>query len=215
MPDEPRGVKINGTTIAVVIVASSGSVVRASIWKTSGNAQVDQSVLDAAKRGRYSPKLMDCRPVEGEYLFHPDYAPYGNNSNGLAAGGFVMSLIAVSPTVHLHGPIQVMVEVKNISAKPHAAWMGPRSEYQFRIVQTATGAVVPPNPHSALGHETEVGHLIGIPPNEFMFDLFYLDEMYSFAAPGTYLVQVVKSGAKLDDAIPPPKSNTIEITVLP
>ena len=214
LPDMPRGVQINEPVIVLVTVASSGGVVGASVWKTSGNARVDQAVLDAAKRGRYSPKLVDCQPVGGSYLFRPDSAPYGSTS-GPAVGGFVMSLTAVWPTAHLLGPIPVMVEVKNISGKPHTGWIGSRSEYQFRVVQIANGAVVRPKPHSTLNPKTDVSQSLGIAPNEFVFGVFELDEIYAFAVPGTYSVEVVRSGAKIDDAILPLKSNTIKITVLP
>lgn len=74
-PNLPHGSNVKGSATAFVTIAPNGSVLRASIWKRSGNAQIDQSVLDAAKRGKYSPKLIDCKRVEGTYLFHADFAP--------------------------------------------------------------------------------------------------------------------------------------------
>jgi TonB family protein len=65
----PSGLNPSDRALVLVIVAPNGTVVRASIWKTSGNAQIDQSVLGVARRGKFSPKRADCRPVEGEYLF--------------------------------------------------------------------------------------------------------------------------------------------------
>lgn len=76
-PVLPHGMKFKGSATVLVAIAPSGSVVRGSIWKTSGNAQIDQAVLEAAKRGKYSPQLIGCKPVEGKYLFHAEFAPGG------------------------------------------------------------------------------------------------------------------------------------------
>lgn len=74
-PALPHGVKARGSATVRVTIAPSGSVLRASVWKTSGSPQIDQAVLDAAKGSKYSPQLIDCKAVEGAYLFHADFAP--------------------------------------------------------------------------------------------------------------------------------------------
>jgi TonB family protein len=74
-PHLPVGLTFKGTVIVQVDVAPNGSAIRSRIWKTSGNAQIDQSVLDAAQHSRYSPMLLYCQPVEGEYLFRADFPP--------------------------------------------------------------------------------------------------------------------------------------------
>jgi TonB family protein len=74
-PKVPHGVNLKGTAIMRVTIAPSGHVVRLSIWKSSGNVEIDKAVLDAAQKSKYSPKLVNCEPVEGAYLFRADFSP--------------------------------------------------------------------------------------------------------------------------------------------
>jgi hypothetical protein len=36
---------------------------------------LDQAALRAARQSTYSPKLEDCKPVTGSYLFTADFQP--------------------------------------------------------------------------------------------------------------------------------------------
>ena len=74
-PKLPHGTNLKGTAIISVTIAPSGNVVRTSVWKSSGNVQIDRAVLDAARESKYSPKLVNCEPVEGTYLFRADFSP--------------------------------------------------------------------------------------------------------------------------------------------
>ncbi|HEY1654929.1 MAG TPA: M56 family metallopeptidase [Candidatus Tumulicola sp.] len=74
-PNPPRGIKVKASATAVVTIARDGSVVRASISKSRGNAQIDRAVLDAAQRSKYAPKVVDCQAVQGTYLFFAEFAP--------------------------------------------------------------------------------------------------------------------------------------------
>ena len=74
-PKLPHGANLQGTAIMRVTIAPSGKVVRVSAWKSSGNVQIDKAVLDAARQSKYSPKLVNCEPVEGAYLFRADFQP--------------------------------------------------------------------------------------------------------------------------------------------
>ncbi len=69
--------KAKGSATVLVAIAPSGSVVTGSIWKTSGNVQIDRAVLEAAKRSKYAPPLINCEPVAGTFLFHAEFAPNG------------------------------------------------------------------------------------------------------------------------------------------
>jgi TonB family protein len=71
----PPGLKAGGSVILAVTIAPNGSVTGLSLRKSSGNAQIDRSVLDAARHSKYSPKLVDCKAVAGSYLFRADFAP--------------------------------------------------------------------------------------------------------------------------------------------
>lgn len=58
-----------------VTIAPSGKVAGAKVYKSSGDAAVDNAVLTAAEKSTYSPKLVNCEPVEGTYLFRADMTP--------------------------------------------------------------------------------------------------------------------------------------------
>jgi hypothetical protein len=68
-PILPRGLRFKGTLIAFVEVGPNGRPVSARLMKTSGNAQVDQSVLEAAQHGKYSPRVLGCAAADGDYFF--------------------------------------------------------------------------------------------------------------------------------------------------
>jgi hypothetical protein len=36
---------------------------------------IDQAALRAARESNYSPKLVDCQPTQGDYLFRADFQP--------------------------------------------------------------------------------------------------------------------------------------------
>jgi TonB family protein len=77
-PQMPHGLKVGGSVIVAVTIAPNGSVTRLSLRKSSGNAQIDRSVLEAARHSKYSPRLVDCKAVAGSYLFRADFAPDGH-----------------------------------------------------------------------------------------------------------------------------------------
>jgi TonB family protein len=76
-PAFPHGLTVQGTAVARVTIAANGSVAQVRISQSSGNAQLDRAVLDAARSSTYSPKLVNCKPVEGTYLFRAEFAPKG------------------------------------------------------------------------------------------------------------------------------------------
>ncbi len=63
------------TVEAMVLVGPDGSVESATISHSSGYAGVDAAVIRAARASSYSPKVVDCKPVEGRYLFREDLKP--------------------------------------------------------------------------------------------------------------------------------------------
>jgi TonB family protein len=75
MPDVPHGLKMHATVEVGVTVAPNGKVTRASIVHSSGNETIDRAVVEAAMHSTYSPKLVNCTPVQGSYLFRADFAP--------------------------------------------------------------------------------------------------------------------------------------------
>ncbi|MBV8433654.1 MAG: energy transducer TonB, partial [Candidatus Eremiobacteraeota bacterium] len=45
------------------------------IFKSTNNMAMDQAALRAARQSSYSPKLVNCQPVQGDYLFRVDFNP--------------------------------------------------------------------------------------------------------------------------------------------
>jgi bla regulator protein BlaR1 len=75
MPQLPHGVKTSGTAEVTVTISPSGHVTGISILRSSGNAAIDKAVINAARQSTYSPKIENCTPVVGTYVFRVDYAP--------------------------------------------------------------------------------------------------------------------------------------------
>jgi TonB family protein len=74
-PEPPHGLKLHGTVNVVVTIAPSGHVTSATVAHSSGNAAIDGAVVDAARRSTYSPKIVNCTPVQGRYVFHAEFEP--------------------------------------------------------------------------------------------------------------------------------------------
>jgi TonB family protein len=55
--------------IVAVAVAPNGSVVKAKIYRSSGDLIFDEASVHAARRSTYKPKVVDCKPVEGIVYF--------------------------------------------------------------------------------------------------------------------------------------------------
>ena len=72
----PEEVKPLSATVFVV-VGSNGKVVAAKILKTSGDGSFDAASIRAARSSTYTPKLVDCKPIEGTFLFRTSLTPGG------------------------------------------------------------------------------------------------------------------------------------------
>ena len=78
-PDYPESAKEIGlgpVSVEIeVTVGPSGNLVGAKIYKSGNNMAIDQAALRAARESTYSPKLVDCQPTTGDYLFKADFQP--------------------------------------------------------------------------------------------------------------------------------------------
>ena len=78
-PDYPESAKdlgLGAVTVQIeVTVGPSGNLIGASVYKSANNMSLDQAALRAARQSTYSPKLEDCKPVQGSYLFTADFQP--------------------------------------------------------------------------------------------------------------------------------------------
>ncbi len=63
------------TAVIAVTVTTSGKAAAARVYRSSGDANVDRAVLTAAEKTTYSPKRIDCSPVQSTYLFRADFGP--------------------------------------------------------------------------------------------------------------------------------------------
>jgi TonB family protein len=71
----PHGLKLRGIADAVVTIAPSGHVSNVRVLHSSGNAAIDAAVVTAARHSTYRPKVTNCAPVEGSYIFHVEFKP--------------------------------------------------------------------------------------------------------------------------------------------
>jgi TonB family protein len=71
----PEARRLSATVF--VVVGSDGKVVTAKILKTSGDASFNAASIRAAKSSTYTPKLVDCKPTEGTFLFRTSLTPNG------------------------------------------------------------------------------------------------------------------------------------------
>lgn len=75
-PDYPDVARQNGAVGALqvkVCLDASGSVTDAVVMKSSGNAELDDSALTAAKGSSFSPEIANCVPVPSAYIFRSDF----------------------------------------------------------------------------------------------------------------------------------------------
>ncbi len=75
-PDSARDLGLGAVTVEVeVTVGPSGNLMGAQVYKSSSNMAIDQAALRAARQSTYSPKLVECEPAQGTYLFRADFQP--------------------------------------------------------------------------------------------------------------------------------------------
>jgi protein TonB len=72
-PENAREQGATGTVQVKVSLNPSGGVISTSIYKSSGNAELDQAALAAAHESTYNPEIEDCQPVAGTYLFRAGF----------------------------------------------------------------------------------------------------------------------------------------------
>ena len=77
-PDYPNAArKLNlGEAHVMVLVTLSpkGAIINARITHSSGDHSIDMAALDAARKTTYAPKIVDCKPITGTFLFRFDFS---------------------------------------------------------------------------------------------------------------------------------------------
>jgi len=75
-PESARELGLGEVTVQVeVTISPSGSLQSAKLYSQSGNMALDQAALSAAKQSTYAPKVVNCDPIEGTYLFKVTFDP--------------------------------------------------------------------------------------------------------------------------------------------
>jgi protein TonB len=75
-PETPEMAREQGATGTVQVKVSlnpTGGVVGTSIYKSSGNASLDQAALQAAKQSSYASAVANCVKIGGDYIFRADF----------------------------------------------------------------------------------------------------------------------------------------------
>lgn len=75
-PDAARRLNLGPVEVLVhVTVRADGKVVEEHIQKSSNNINLDESALLAGRQSTYAPATVNCRPVDGSYVFRADFMP--------------------------------------------------------------------------------------------------------------------------------------------
>lgn len=75
-PDSAREMGLGEVQVAVqVTIGPSGNLMDAKIAQSSNNMAIDQAALSAARSSTYAPKIVNCQPVVGTYLFRVTFDP--------------------------------------------------------------------------------------------------------------------------------------------
>lgn len=64
--------QVHGTV--QVSVAPDGSVASVKVVQSTGSAELDNAIVDAAEKSTYQPKVDNCNPVPGSVLFAADFS---------------------------------------------------------------------------------------------------------------------------------------------
>ncbi|MEO6913881.1 MAG: TonB family protein [Candidatus Baltobacteraceae bacterium] len=75
-PEMAREQNLGVVTVLVkVTVGASGSLTNATVQQSSGNSSIDNAAVAAARASSYSPKIVNCLPVAGDYGFTAEFDP--------------------------------------------------------------------------------------------------------------------------------------------
>lgn len=84
-PDSARELGLGVVTARIKVTLSPvGSVIGANIAQSTGNMALDQAGLSMARQSTYSPKIVNCQPVTGDYMFSLTFDPNKNSPPSIA-----------------------------------------------------------------------------------------------------------------------------------
>jgi bla regulator protein blaR1 len=71
-PQLPSSMKGSAEGTVLVKISADGRVIGTRMVKSSGNADFDQAIVNAAEASSYSPATLNCKAKDGYYLFHAE-----------------------------------------------------------------------------------------------------------------------------------------------
>ena len=75
-PQSARDLNLGPVSVEIeVTIGPDGEIKDAEVYRSSTNLAIDQSALRAARASTYAPKIVNCNPVAGRYLFRADFSP--------------------------------------------------------------------------------------------------------------------------------------------
>jgi len=74
-PEYPKNLRNKGSAIVMVrfTISPRGSVQNPKVLQSSGNHEIDNAAIVAVEKSRFSPKIVDCKPVPSTYSFRADF----------------------------------------------------------------------------------------------------------------------------------------------
>lgn len=136
---------------------------------------------------------------------------------GASSHGFALSLKPDWPKPNPGDPLNVSVELRNVSGAPQSVDFGSRrADYDFQIVSAANGSVVPRNPKADFSSDPKQPAATNrqVYPDTSVYSTFSLNSLYNFSQRGAYSVRLVGrptiNGKQITLT-----SNTVELTYVP
>jgi hypothetical protein len=111
---------------------------------------------------------------------------------GPASHGFALSLATNIISTRIGAPLEVTVELRNVSGEPQYASFGSRqSDYRFTIVARTTSVTIGNRAKSPQRvPSSDMWSTTPLYPGSSFYRAFRLDSLYRFTSPGTYAVKV-------------------------
>jgi TonB family protein len=72
-PAVAHALGVQGKTFVRVSLEKTGAVKSSTVERSSGNKSLDDSALYSARASTYTPAIVACQPVDGEYLVEVDF----------------------------------------------------------------------------------------------------------------------------------------------
>jgi protein TonB len=77
-PDSAREEGLGAVVVNVIVTLSAtGQPLSATLQNSSGNLAIDNAAKQAALQSQYAPKIVNCQPVQGQYIFKVTFDPNG------------------------------------------------------------------------------------------------------------------------------------------